>query len=352
MTPSTSFFLDFLRVLAASVVFSEHCIYFWDQRYFSAAARAAHAAVIVFFVLSGYVIAFSTLGKSRGVRAYTVARLSRLYSVLVPALALTATLQLAGHAYNPGYFQLQSRGHEAVRYLVVAASLQSVWTTFASPLANTPFWSLSYECWYYALFGAAVLLPPGRFRAPGVLAVLAISGTDILLLLPCWLAGVACYLGRERSLGGVGPARVGFGLAVLAAGLILALVPDFPHPLGQPPFWFSSMFVSDWLLAGAVGAAVLCFNAARFAVPSRPVEAVVRWGANHTFSLYLYHFPMLAFITAVWGLHQPPWWQYVLAGGGTLLAVLALSTFTEAKRGWWRRVFERVWDGFARPAHS
>ena len=214
MAPTTSFFLDLLRTAAALIVFIVHCLFFWDGRYFAVAAHTAHSAVIVFFVLSGYVIAYSTLRNGRGLRAYVVARLSRLYSVLAPALILTALLQGIGHALNPDFTQFQSHGHETFRYLAVAAHLQSVWTFSASPLANGPLWSLSYEFWYYALFGAAVLLQPGWVRAMSVAGVLLIAGPDILLLLPCWLAGVALFLSRDRLPVGLAAARAGFAILI------------------------------------------------------------------------------------------------------------------------------------------
>lgn len=347
MNPNTSFFLDALRVAAALFVLADHAIYFWEGPS-AAMTRAAHAAVIVFFVLSGYVIAHSTLGKERGVRAYVIARLSRLYSVIVPALVLTAVLQIIGHTLNPEFAQLQPRAHEPWRYLIVALSLQSVWTSFVTPLANTPFWTLSYEVWYYAIFGAAVLLRRGWKRTLGVLAAVLIAGTDILLLLPCWLAGVAVYAWRGRFPGGAAAARTGFVLSLAAAAAVLAWMPEWPRGLGQAPWWYSSTFLTDWALAFAVAAAVWCFDACRFHEAPRPAETLVRWSAGHTFSLYLFHFPILAFITAVWRIHQPPMWQAALALGGTLSAVLALSTVTEAKRGAWQRGFAWGWDALAR----
>ena len=332
---------------AALLVLADHATYFWEGPS-GAMTRAAHAAVVVFFVLSGYVIAYSTLGKARGVRSYVVARLSRLYSVIIPALVLTAVVQVLGHALNPDFVQFRPRAHEPWRYLIVALSLQSVWTSFITPLANTPFWTLSYEFWYYALFGAAVLLRPGWPRGLAVFAAVLVAGTDILLLLPCWLAGVAAYVWRERFSGTPGKARAGFVLSLAAAGVVLAWMPEWPLGLGQAPWWYSSMFLTDWALSLAVAGAVWCFDACRLPPVPPPVETAVRWGAGHTFSLYLFHFPILAFVTAVWRIHRPSWLQAALALGGTLLAVWALSTFTEAKRGVWQRVFAWGWDALAR----
>lgn len=91
--PATSAFLDVLRIAAALVVFVNHLAQFWSPRTFAVTAPVAHGAVVVFFVLSGYVIAYSTLAREQSVRRCAVARLSRLYSVVIPALLLTWLLQ-------------------------------------------------------------------------------------------------------------------------------------------------------------------------------------------------------------------------------------------------------------------
>jgi peptidoglycan/LPS O-acetylase OafA/YrhL len=57
----------------------------------------SHLAVMVFFVLSGCVIAYTTFQRHPGdVQKYIIARLSRLYSVVIPALILTGILFFMG----------------------------------------------------------------------------------------------------------------------------------------------------------------------------------------------------------------------------------------------------------------
>ena len=55
-----------------------------------------HTAVIVFFVLSGYVIAYVSEVKENNVKAYWASRLSRLYSLAIPAVLLTPMLDVLG----------------------------------------------------------------------------------------------------------------------------------------------------------------------------------------------------------------------------------------------------------------
>ncbi len=92
LAPATSFFLDALRVLAAFSVFFTHVAQLWYPRnYTPFEDRFGARSVIIFFVLSGYVISYATFRREREPRAYVVARLSRLYSVAAPAIVLTSS---------------------------------------------------------------------------------------------------------------------------------------------------------------------------------------------------------------------------------------------------------------------
>ena len=107
-------------------------------------------AVAVFFVLSGYVIAFSVERKREDFRAYTIARTSRIYSVVLPALLLTAALGAIGQRLYPD----ASWGEQSVSaYVSSATFLNNIWLRNVSPGNDGPYWSVCYEVWYYAFFG-------------------------------------------------------------------------------------------------------------------------------------------------------------------------------------------------------
>ena len=55
---------------------------------------------------------------------------------------------------------------------------------------NPPFWSLVYEVWFYALFGAALFLR-GWLRVLVLACFALIAGWKILLMAPIWLLGAA-----------------------------------------------------------------------------------------------------------------------------------------------------------------
>jgi len=346
LSQTTSFFLDVLRLFAAFTVFSVHVVILWHPSHYTPfEARFVHRAVIIFFVLSGYVIAYSTLRKERDPRAYVLARLSRLYSVLLPALVLTALLQVVGTALNPAPYDAIARGHDPVRYGLVALFLQSVWILNSAPPTNAPFWSLCHEFWYYALFGAAVLIRPVKVRLAVIAGLALVCGMNVLLLMPSWLLGVGSYAwGRA--------ARIPRGIALLMLAVVLAAIalsylylPDWPFPVAHPPFYYSAAATSDAMVGLLFALLVWLFDQALrdVRVPDR-LDAAVRWFADHTYSLYLYHFPLLFFTAAV----VPFDHGSVPAVAGMILLVLAvvfsLSLLTESKRPAWRRLFGRVWD--------
>src|SRR5262249_15744522 len=105
MKPATSLYLDVARFLAAFAVFAVHV---GGQRFsgglFWRLSEAGAPAVSVFFVLSGFVIAHVLEPRERTLVDYTASRFGRLYSVVVPALILTAVCDLASVLRNPEFF--------------------------------------------------------------------------------------------------------------------------------------------------------------------------------------------------------------------------------------------------------
>lgn len=343
MSKATSVFLDLLRLIAALVVFVDHCAEFWYPDAAVFMGKMGHGAVVVFFVLSGYVITFSTLKKGLDPKRYMLGRLSRLYSVVIPALLITLFLQKLGTAWHPEFYYQHGRGHDVLRYTLAGFYLQNIWMLNASPTTNGPFWSLSYEFWYYALFGAAIFITRLRIKVASLLLISLIVGPNILLLMPCWLLGVALYVWHRKTTISFWPALIGFLLAVCGAILLVMVVPGFPYTIGSPPMFFSGSFLTDWLTAGCLAAAIWFFDAAfRSWKPPALFCETIESGASHTFSLYLYHYPLLAFAAATVSFNPLIPYQ----AGSVILSVLAiiflLSLVTESQRRLLWRGLERL----------
>ncbi len=343
MKRATSIYLDLLRCIAAFGVLLGHASFPWFAGEDNHFPTLGHELVIVFFFLSGYVIADATLRQPRPAAAYVAARLSRLYSVVGPAVLLTAILLRVGTAMAPAFYTNFTRAHEGWREIVSACFGQELWFVSASPPSNEPLWSLGYEFWYYAIFGCWVFARTCRSRWWLAGAAAVVAGPKILLLFPIWLLGVACWRMRERSWFGSGVARVGFLVSLGAIVVLIASSWAFPGGLtAQAPWFYSGRFVSDWLLGLAIGANVYCFdhgfgNTAIHGLIERPIRAV----AGTTFSLYAYHFAILVFLAAVIPYDRT---SRVHVIGVLLLAtgiIVALQRLTEAQRPRLRRAIER-----------
>jgi len=328
--------------MSALVVFSSHCAQHWNDRASALLEPFAHNAVVVFFVLSGYVITFATLGRQQtdGYR-YAVARISRLYSVVVPALLLTAILQLIGFNIAPDVYARASRGLDVARYVLSTVFMQSAWFLSAAPVTNGPLWSLSYEAWYYAAFGAAVFAPTYLMKATLVGISCLVAGPNILLLAPVWLVGVALYLYRENieslPISSSGLIALGMAIIVIADEKLV----EIPFPLGRAPFFFSASFVTDWIFAIGVAFLIAGCNALNINV-SEVISNRMRAIGDFTFPIYLFHFPIIFFWTAVSGKKPGTLAEAIPSAMGILFVVFCLSSFTERYRTWWRISAERI----------
>jgi peptidoglycan/LPS O-acetylase OafA/YrhL len=85
MTPGLSLYLDLLRVMAAVQVVVYHLGKIDAAGVGQGLLNAwGHEAVVIFFVLSGFVISHAANTSDRTFARYASSRISRLYSVVLP----------------------------------------------------------------------------------------------------------------------------------------------------------------------------------------------------------------------------------------------------------------------------
>jgi peptidoglycan/LPS O-acetylase OafA/YrhL len=296
--------------------------------------------VIVFFVLSGYLVGGSVLrsvgGGKWSWRAYLLARLSRLYVVLLPALLLGGALDWLGmhmagteavYSGNSGMHALVINVHSTLTWPILAANglfLQTIKLPGMGPNAvptfgsNGALWSLSYEFWYYLAFPLLVFLlarsQSSKMRALSCLGLLAwgwFVGLNIILLGLTWLMGASiaflpAFPGCRRWKRGL---AIAVALALFAAGLLESKL------LGS--------LRSDLLLGLAVTAMIwVVLHCATAPLPAFYVH-LARRAAHSSYTLYLVHLPMVIFLKAT--LHLPrayPGWHVLLVAAGVLAAIV------------------------------
>ncbi|MFM9916859.1 MAG: acyltransferase family protein [Rhizobacter sp.] len=341
MNRSFSIYLDIVRFGAACLVYLWHSNMRLLVSDVLPLSNYGHSSVIVFFVLSGFVIAYVTETKERHWSDYAASRLSRVFSVVIPALVLTPLLDALGRHLYPAMYDYPF-DRFALRLAGCVLMLNEAWLVSITYFSNVPYWSIAFEFWYYVLFGLMMFLR-GPVRLVGGALLLALIGPKLLLLLPVWWSGVWLY--RWRWIQQRSPA-FSWCLVLLGTGGIL-----LTHALGVYSLWsehterwlgtslyqqltFARFFLGDYLLC----ALVFCQFAGVRNVADQlapllvPLERPVRFVAGYTFTLYLLHQPLFLFWTSV--VRGDPhgigfWWVVTVLTG---LSVLVVGYFTEQQR--------------------
>lgn len=310
--------LDLLRALAAFMVLAEHWrnFFFVDfsqlhishHRMFAlpyALTATGHEAVIIFFLLSGFLICGSVLRMLKRNawtwRGYATHRLVRLWIVILPGLLLGAMWDTLGVSVQ--HTRSLYLG-DAANHMMHNVAYQRQITVFFGNLfflqgltvptfgSNGALWSLANEFWYYLLFplGLFALLNSQRFAVRfccGLLFVVIafwLWGT-LMSRFPIWLAGALLATLPMLS---VSP-RIRWVAALTYAAMIVSLGLSAPH---------FSFLVFDFLFAIGTAALLWVFvSSTSVARPTRTVRAI-RFLARGSFSLYVVHMPLLAFVAA------------------------------------------------------
>jgi peptidoglycan/LPS O-acetylase OafA/YrhL len=295
--------IDWLRFITAFMVVACHCRSghwtTWSNMaadskhltglFFFAVTRPALELVIVFFVLSGFLVGTPTIqraaeGTFRPL-TYIVDRVTRIYVPLIPCMLAGAVFSgLAGQQiYWSDFFGC-------------IAGLQGV--CFREFAANSPLWSLAYEIWFYVMAGCAGALCTWRGRrwmipVAGLLAGFLVFAELEVAFLFCWLFG---------AVGGIAPTpgksilRIAMGAVASLCGLVISQT-TFIH------VWVEGLFsLSDYdvtRLSCLIIAFGLAISVPALAVmPAGRFISLERWGtrlATFSYTLYLIHYPLLHF---------------------------------------------------------
>lgn len=358
MTPALSIWLDASRVIAALVVFVGHSrgLAVAPADVGPAWHRAGEDAVVAFFVISGYVIAWSTARSGADFRGYMEARASRIYSAAIPALLFALALDHIGMQLDASRYLPNWQYDYILPTLVFHWSfLGGTWFGPADPYSVASYWSLPYEVWYYVLFGCLTLLE-GRRRRWAVAGVLLFMGPRMWLLLPCWWLGVLLldWLPRLQ----IEPTRARWLVVAALSGyawFIASGARATTDALSRDAYawvnsWSPLIFrpggsvhpLSDYITAALFTLFVIGVASSELRWGAR-AEAVVRWLAGYTFTLYLVHYPILVFCTAL-GMHRVDWLTFSGITVATLVATWLLGQVGEMRRSVYLRAIRQLLD--------
>jgi len=343
-----SLYFDVVRFVAAIVVMLSHI---WPLMFpHKPLPWPGHAAVVVFFVLSGYVIAFATDRPNLLARTYAMHRAIRILSVTVPALLLSVVIApyVAAGGAVPFAGPMSIPDLEFWRAICMNLFFMGEsWLGSSTPPFNPPFWSLSYEVWYYVIFGVWVF-STAKWRPWLTAAAVFLAGFNIALLLPVWLLGVIIYQKKVVM-------REGMALSLFAATVVIGLayywfdcsVGIRTYMIAGAPAFMRSLngsnqFVGDFLLGLIVAANfVAAASINRHLDVLRIIESPIRYLASFTLSVYLFHLPLTVFIWNGLQVRSVPGFALLLLTG-----IFILGSVTERKnkllRDWSEHVFTKA----------
>lgn len=253
----------------------------------------AHQAVIVFFVISGWLVGGSLLNRIRQPRAitnYAIDRLTRLWTVLIPTFLLTAlfalgigTVSLNDIDYSP------ENQYSVLTFVGNLFGLQRV--LLPNFGGNFSLWSLANETWYYLAFPLLALFwmtrsGLARFACLAALALLSsILPSAIVAYFLIWLLGVAFSRIRIDCSNGM---RWSWAVLLMAGASYYRLT-------GELDAYDLTTLKQDLVcsLLYLVLLASLQFEASPGSKLVRPLARVGSFFAEFSFSLYVLHVPVI-----------------------------------------------------------
>jgi peptidoglycan/LPS O-acetylase OafA/YrhL len=232
--------LESIRGLAAVYVVLHHLARtFLPHRWYRLPFVFGPEAVMIFFVLSGFVIYYSSAASpvEMQLRNYSVKRIRRIYPIFLCALVIA-------------YFchAIVLRSWFVPSWKLAAGNLLMFQGISIDPFYNGPLWSLSYEWWFYVLFFIVAKIekrPQNRqFWAAGisllglVTAVIYLNQASLFLLyFVSWWSGAE--LARQyMNQGRITWRGQRFSLAALAGAAILSTLLVIPALRAHQPLSF------------------------------------------------------------------------------------------------------------------
>ena len=338
-----SLYLDIVRFFAAVAVFLAHLASypFTNGLFWRPVGAFGDVAVIIFFVLSGYVIAYVTSTREKTISQYASARIARIYSVVLIALLLTLVFDNIGKSLNPEFYSIQEvmRKPQSIVGYISSIFFVNEYQIFKfngiSPGSNGPYWSLSFEITYYLIVGL-FLFTKRAIAFPITIIVLFLSGRTIAALLPIWILGYLLYFVSLKS---INRKILYFGfvfsvfLIAITPHLAIRLPEDnfgFYFPWGRGPF--NRDLIEDYLSALFFAVNILCVREILKGTGlknNRNIERLIRWLGALTFPLYLIHFPVLAFFASISPWAKETWSNVVFISIFTFFLVIIITPISD-----------------------
>jgi len=331
--------------------------------------KLASEAVVIFFVLSGYLVGGSVIkalqNNTWSWKDYTVKRLTRLWVPLFPCLLICLFLDRTGsRLFGEGSIYHNPAGIDLVTSVDLIHRLglrvflgnlfffQGILVSYQG--TNVSLWSLANEFWYYVAFPCLALAcigkQSGRTRilsaALGI-AILAFTGWSIAALFPIWLFGALLSLIPKT----LTPKQARQSSLVAFPILLICMLGFRVLPV--------TTIVGEYIV-GLVATALL-YLLSQQNEPSQPnvYRKAAESSAQISYTLYIVHLPIAIFLAS---LINYPWHRWARTSTNLLLffvsdglvltlAVLLWQAFESKTDGIRRRFFVTAPSAHAPRSH-
>lgn len=315
--------LDFLRAIATLEVLISHIrnLYFVDYNQITITSNLfvkflyfltgfAHEAVIAFFVLSGLLIGNSVFKKLQQHRftwkSYLIARLSRLWIVLIPALLLGLIWDLAGNALSRGESIVYAGrlGTNIITEPVVNSIspyilmgnlffLQNIY--FPTLGSNGALWSLSHEFWYYMTLPVVLMAVVNYRKIKTSLIYLAVLLFLFFVVnlkndqgLLVWLIGSFVSLFPKKIK--LSQKHQSLSLLLAWSLVIITLIAIRLNIIDS---------YADIILGLVFSFLMLVMSFHQGEVKENIISRISLWFSDFSYTIYLTHLPFLVFIVSI-----------------------------------------------------
>ncbi|MFC3903773.1 Peptidoglycan/LPS O-acetylase OafA/YrhL, contains acyltransferase and SGNH-hydrolase domains [Acinetobacter marinus] len=306
--------LESLRGLSAIVVLFSHAFQAFiapqDVTFYSIVRLLGQSAVMMFFILSGFLIGHSIQknllqNHTFSIRKYARQRFRRILPPFIFALCWMLLLYLLA----PYCFATGSHDFELIPALMIRTAYDFSWVEllgsvffvneFLTPTlyANAPLWSLSYEVWFYVLAGLMAMWRYAFARAALVivLIILSLLNLQFLVYFGVWLLAFAFSFDQVRRRLDVHALKIIqwiFGIFALCIAMYDAY--QF-FIIDQVKTYQANLFTLFNPCVGIVFAIFLL----QLYQKQRTFTPFWVSSARFSYTLYVTHFPILLFIMGV-----------------------------------------------------
>ncbi|MCP4699209.1 MAG: acyltransferase [Gammaproteobacteria bacterium] len=339
MPEGSSVALDLIRGISVQLVVVGHGISFFGIFTFLHKPNfpwMQNIAVLIFFLLSGFVITYSTIRKKQNQTNYSfsyyfIDRFSRIYTAFIPALFFVFFLDMISKMLNPAAYKYSAFNVKTFIgniFMLQDFPILAFITSFGSA---RPFWTLAVEWWIYLLFGYTILKFLTKNKTNIITLINQLMILALFAIVPLynfiggrghgltvyWIFGAVMYLITTQNLfeGICLRKKVIFlmfflGLAILRVAITME---------GYDPVFAFALAITFLMIIDISSNIIF----------SSKIIKLIRFNASFSYTLYLVHYSILDFLSAHFRNDFNPYLLFSLGFIASNIISILLGRYTE-----------------------